>query len=530
MRLLFSCRPGHFSQLSCLIRDLHPGNKARYSTGSRAWGFDPHAYTSGRWLRRDHLERKARYIHFDFAALSQKVVELCPGARSIQACRKLEGGFNRVFIFTLDTGDKIVAKLPFRHAGPAKWTTLSEVATVRYLQARTQVPIPKILDYNHNASDERNTVGSEYIIMEHARGVSLEEKWHQMAGDQQVRCIDSIYRTMKQAVDLEFPAFGSIYHDALDFANREALGDGYCVGPHCGSRYWDCTPSERRYYHYVKQNPGPWKSLTAYCDGLVDAGLSRVPAVDTEAQERPIYHGSPETHLTLLDETRLVLKQLAMDTRIIESSQPLLFHPDLHMRNIFVAEDDSTTVTGIIDWQSASIEPAFWYADEVADFATGNEICAKAFDLTSRFCTPKLAAPRLQDENLFRPLRYCWRTWKDGAVALRHDMIETARIWDKLELPGHCPYPLPSLEEQENHKKACKLFEAAQQLRTELASLLGIQTDGWVPVDRWEATRLAHRELFDGMLQAVLENEDPNDDEPVRDEATLRSIWPFDLD
>lgn len=44
-------------------------------------------------------------------------------------------------------------------------------------------------------------------------------------------------------------------------------------------------------------------TIGEYCDGLVDAGLSRVPPVDTEPK-RPIYHGSPETHLAHLESTR----------------------------------------------------------------------------------------------------------------------------------------------------------------------------------------------------------------------------------
>lgn len=128
------------------------------------------------------------------------------------------------------------------------------------VQTKTNVPIPKILDYNYDANDKTNTVGSEYIIMEHATGVPLHEKWPKMAGDQQVRCIDAIYRTMKEVVDLEFPAFGSIYFDdALEFARKQPLGDGFCVGPHCGTRYWDTNVGERRYYHRARRNAGPCK-------------------------------------------------------------------------------------------------------------------------------------------------------------------------------------------------------------------------------------------------------------------------------
>ncbi|KAL4744432.1 hypothetical protein BDW72DRAFT_199602 [Aspergillus terricola var. indicus] len=490
----------------------------------------PYTYTSGRWLRRDKMETDSRYIQFSFVALCQKVIELCPEANHIKACRKIEGGFNRVFIFTLDNEKAIVARLPFRLAGPAKLTTLSEVATIRYLQTKTNIPIPRVLDYNGDASDETNMIGSEYIIMEHATGVPLHEKWHKMAGDQQVRCIDAIYRTMKDIVDLEFPAFGSIYFDdTLGPASKQPLGDGFCVGPHCGTRYWDTNVGERRYYYYVNRNTGPWLTIGEYCDGLIDAGLSQVPPVDIESK-RPIYHGSPEAHLALLEYTRPVLKQMATDTRISNSAAPLLFHPDLHMRNIFVSDDNPSAITSIIDWQAASIEPAFWYSDEVPDFAVGSEICAKAFDLSSQFFTPKLAGPRLMNDNIFRPFRYCYRTWKDGAVALRYEMTETARLWNKLGFEGQCPFPLPTRDELEKQEKEYRLFEAAQNLRTDLASLLNTASDGWVPPDGWKAAQSAQKELFDGMLQAVLTNAGSDDDEPVRDEMTLRSIWPFDID
>lgn len=133
------------------------------------------------------------------------------------------------------------------------------------------------------------------------------------------------------------------------------------------------------------------------------------------------------------------------------------------------------------------------------------------------------------DEGLFRPFRYCYRTWIDGAVAFRHELIETSQHWKELGFPGSCPFPVPTLEELAVHQREYKYFEAAQDLRNSLASLLNTASDGWVPSEDWEATELAHRELFNGMLHAVMTNEHPDDDEPVRDEADLRAIWPFDI-
>lgn len=71
--------------------------------------FDPYAYTSGRWLRDDASKHQARFINFDFDALSRRIIQLCPGATSISQCSKTEGGNNRVFIFTTDNGCCLVA-------------------------------------------------------------------------------------------------------------------------------------------------------------------------------------------------------------------------------------------------------------------------------------------------------------------------------------------------------------------------------------------------------------------------------------
>ncbi|KAL4816249.1 hypothetical protein BDW67DRAFT_175726 [Aspergillus spinulosporus] len=435
-----------------------PNNKA-ISTRAVDIEIEPYKYTSGRRLRRDDLEIERL----------QQGLQIYLGQRQ---------------------GNR--GKIPFQLAGPARLTTLSEVATIRYLQAKTSIPIPKILDWNHNCSNINNTVGCKYIIMEHANS--------------QVRCIHAIYWTIKELVDLEFPAHVSIHFDnALDSVGKQLLGDGICIGLYCGTRYWGCDAGERRYYHYARQNYGPYPSALSIeddCDGLVGSGLSRVPREDVETEKRPIYQGSPAAHLVLLESARSLLKQMTVDHRIHNSAAPVLFYPDLHMRNLFVFQDNPSAITGIIDWQSTSVEPMFWYLDKNPDFATGSEFCTKAFKLSSRLITPRLSGPRLMDKSFFRPFCYCYRTWKDSVVVLRHEMIKTARLWKALELK----------EELVNHTKEYQLFEAAQNLRTDLCSLLNTA------------------ELLDGMLQAVVSNPDVDDDEPVKDEMTLRAIWPFDFD
>lgn len=135
------------------------------------------------------------------------------------------------------------------------------------------------------------------------------------------------------------------------------------------------------------------------CDGLIDAGIAKVPP-NTELRHRPRYHGSPSDHHSLLDSGQAVIKKMS-DARILTAAAPILLHPDLNKRSIFVLENDATVVTGIIDWQSASVEPAFWYAYDIPDFAStpdilgqtnrDNELCGKAFSACDQFLIPKLA-------------------------------------------------------------------------------------------------------------------------------------------
>ena len=64
-------------------------------------------------------------------------MDLYHGKKHIKSCEKKEGGFNRVFIFTMDDSSRVVARLPFISAGPAKFTTASEVATIQYCVCET---------------------------------------------------------------------------------------------------------------------------------------------------------------------------------------------------------------------------------------------------------------------------------------------------------------------------------------------------------------------------------------------------------
>ena len=69
---------------------------------------------------------------------------------------------------------------------------------------------------------------------------------------------------------------------------------------------------------------------------------------------------------------------------------------------------------------------------------------------------------------------------------------------------------------------------AARKLKRRLICLLDTSPDGWVPTQSWEATKSAHKEAFDELVQAVRDARIA-DDQPMSEEE-LRKIWPFDIE
>ncbi len=133
----------------------------------------------------------------------------------------------------------------------------------------------------------------------------------------------------------------------------------------------------------------------------------------------------------------------------------------------------------------------------------------------------------LFQDYLLRPFRYYHRTWRDGAVALRQELIEISNRWKELGLANSCLYPLPTSDELLVHQKELETFVTAQQLKQRLMSLLDTTPNRWILTYLWEATKVAHKEAFDELVRAVTNGEDT--DNQSMSEEDLRKIWPFDI-
>lgn len=74
------------------------------------------------------------------------------------------------------------------------------------------------------------------------------------------------------------------------------------------------------------------------------------------------YRGTVEQKSQLLEVTMAVMKLLDSNQLLKKVSQPTLWHTDLHMGNMVVNPDECSKIVSLIDFQSASVLPAFLQA------------------------------------------------------------------------------------------------------------------------------------------------------------------------
>ncbi|OAF56472.1 Phosphotransferase enzyme [Pseudogymnoascus destructans] len=75
---------------------------------------------------------------------SKAVAAESVGKKRVSHMKKLpEGGFNRVFLLTMDDGFEVTVKIPYHPTVPKHFATESEVATLDFLQSKG-IPISRV--------------------------------------------------------------------------------------------------------------------------------------------------------------------------------------------------------------------------------------------------------------------------------------------------------------------------------------------------------------------------------------------------
>jgi hypothetical protein len=197
------------------------------------------SYTSGRFLYNEALRLRERYVEFNVAALKEAVSQHTGHGRVVGLQKLSEGGFNRVFLATLENNSQAIVKIPYNLSVPKTYATASEAATLTYLRSKG-IPAPKVYGWS---STMDNAIGVEYIVMELASGIGLDSKWFELTKKQQLAMATEVVDMESKLFAIPFSATGSVYFkddlppqmqtDLYLPGTADPNGDSetFCIGP-----------------------------------------------------------------------------------------------------------------------------------------------------------------------------------------------------------------------------------------------------------------------------------------------------------
>ncbi|OAL66433.1 hypothetical protein A7C99_1819 [Trichophyton rubrum] len=91
-------------------------------------------YTTGRWLWDEKQQLLERYREFNIQELQATVARTLGSHNCVSMSKIGEGNFNKVFRLVMDDGAVAIARIPHPDAGPPRYTTMSEVVTMEFVQ------------------------------------------------------------------------------------------------------------------------------------------------------------------------------------------------------------------------------------------------------------------------------------------------------------------------------------------------------------------------------------------------------------
>ncbi|KAI4700758.1 hypothetical protein J4E81_003722 [Alternaria sp. BMP 2799] len=201
--------------------------------------------------------------------------------------------------------------------------------------------------------------------------------------------------------------------------------------------------------------------------------------------------------------TKEVMSRLNDRTLIGKVSEPVLWHTDLHMGNIYVSGRMPPQISSIIDWQSIVVSPLFLQA-RFPKFLTVDE-------------DYELGALKLPDP----PPNLDEMDAKDRELAeYKFEQAKEAKVYeDEISFEGECPLnfsdeDVQRLEQQfEKYSNYHKVHEFAR-------GILNADFEGWInPMLDFAAKQQQNKELLEEFVRRSSEfGMTPEE---------MRRIWPY---
>lgn len=297
--------------------------------------------------------------------------------------------------------------------------TAREVATLRFLESKSSLPVPRVILY----STDRKDIGFEWILMTRLPGTSLRDKWRHTSLQAKNNIARRLAGYQAELFDLRFHGIGGLREEEAKAENVESVTDGLVERRFVVNRIGSV---EFFYDDHIRRDVprGPYVSSEEWLqarldlfigdqDRIIERGPNDQDTSDEDHKEErsdgksmpntdehnvvltPIISEQEKTHTSAyvkgqsngehcsgdlseaddedddIDEEDVRdarwLKNLATILRNqvvwlafsdVSESEPepsMLYHQDLHEGNILI--DASGEMTGIVDWECVSASP-----------------------------------------------------------------------------------------------------------------------------------------------------------------------------
>ncbi|KAJ5927766.1 Aminoglycoside phosphotransferase [Penicillium verhagenii] len=279
------------------------------------------------------------YADFDLQAVCRQASILRGGVPC--ACdpdqRPASGSFNWAIFICFDDRVRWILRSPhprtFMPMEMGMKLLVSEAATLRYLKAHSDIPVPEVYDY---CASSDNAIGVPFIFMSEAPGWPLSKVWRPAGSSRPELDTLSKAKVLSQLSDitwklsqLRFDTIGSLFEENESFEIKECLSRGHML--------------YGRYSLEIPRGPFTSESAVDLWNDFVTIGRK------TDSSDNRL------DYIIAGDALRDIVRKF--DLPAINPETFPLCHADLSVNNIYV--DDNYNITCVIDWAFASSIPEF---------------------------------------------------------------------------------------------------------------------------------------------------------------------------
>ncbi|EEU33638.1 uncharacterized protein NECHADRAFT_56350, partial [Fusarium vanettenii 77-13-4] len=276
--------------------------------------------------------------------LIQKYLAATGGGGVVRVKYFAEGMFNK--LYTVSWSRSIFLMRVSLPVCP-KLKTMSEVATLQFVRQETQLPVPRVIAFDHSSQNE---LGFEWILMEKMPGVPVRQQWGKLTMDAKADLVKAIAKFQAHLFNPKnrFQGIGNIFQSPTS-PSEPSFVLGSMVSP---AFFWGDRANRR-------VNSGPFRSshdwLKSRLELVVD-DQERILAGTEDDDDTDVSERARAVAMRLLE-----LLPTVLPGEVETAEESVLWHDDLSQQNILVAENGC--LDSIVDWECVSTVP-LWKARE----------------------------------------------------------------------------------------------------------------------------------------------------------------------